>query len=163
MFLMFRISVSIAAPVWFWDGKVKCRAAVHRAFRPCPAAVPMNDALDIGQADACALKLVVAVQALKHAEQFAGITRIETGAVVPNEDHRLLQSGNWAGRKQKRNSALCFSVKQPISILASARAPVNFTALEIRLTSTIRSKARSACTDGSGWIFHTIFRPFVSG
>jgi hypothetical protein len=42
---------------------------------------------------------------------------------------------------------------QPISILASLRPPVNFTALEIRLTSTRRNKAWSACTTGSAWIF----------
>ena len=76
-------------PFRVWDGKVKSRAAVHRAFRPGPAAVPVNDALDIGQPDARALELVLAVQALKHAEQFVGISRIETRAVVANEDHRF--------------------------------------------------------------------------
>ena len=51
-----------------WDGKVKCRAAVHYALGPCPPAVALDDALDIGQADARALELLLAVQALKHAE-----------------------------------------------------------------------------------------------
>jgi hypothetical protein len=43
--------------------------------------VPTNDALEIGQANARALKLVVIVEALEDAEQFLGIVRIETGAV----------------------------------------------------------------------------------
>jgi hypothetical protein len=38
-----------------------------------------NDALDIGKANARALKLVVIVEALEDAEQFLGIVRIETG------------------------------------------------------------------------------------
>ena len=50
----------------------------------------MNDALDVRQADARALELLPAVQALKHTEQFAGITRIETRPVVPNENDRLV-------------------------------------------------------------------------
>ena len=62
------VLMSMGASVLFWDGKVKCRAAVHRAFRPGSAAVAVNDALDVGQADACALEFVLAVQALKHAE-----------------------------------------------------------------------------------------------
>ena len=62
-------------------------AAVHRALRPYAAAVPVNDALDVRQPDAGAFKFLVAVQALKHAEEFVCITRVETGAVVANEDH----------------------------------------------------------------------------
>src|SRR5579872_3415366 len=70
-----------------WDGKVKCGATVHHAFRPGPPAVPADDALDIGQPDARALKLGVTVQALEHAEQFPHVFRIETDAVVANENH----------------------------------------------------------------------------
>jgi hypothetical protein len=47
---------------------VKGRADVHHAFSPCPATVPLNDALDIGEADARALKLGLAVQPLKYFE-----------------------------------------------------------------------------------------------
>ncbi len=85
---MIWISVFIQISVLFGDGKVKRRATVHRAFRPGPAAVPVNDALDVRQADARALKLVLAVQALEHAEQFPGILRIETHAVVAYEENR---------------------------------------------------------------------------
>src|SRR5690349_14632547 len=90
MFLMLTISISIGASVLFWDRNVKGRAAVHRAFRPRPAAVPANDPLDVGQADARARELALAVQALKHAEQFAGVTRIEPHAVVANVNHVLI-------------------------------------------------------------------------
>jgi len=85
------------------------------------------------------------VQALKHAKQFAGITRIETRAVVTNEDRRLTGA---AGSTTDFDFGL-------------ARVPVNFTALEIRLTSTIRSKARSTRTVAAV-VFHAIFRPLVS-
>jgi hypothetical protein len=39
--------------------------------------------------NARALKLVLIVEALEDAEQFLGIVRIETGAVVPDEDYCL--------------------------------------------------------------------------
>src|ERR1019366_7895223 len=87
IFLISMVLVSISGWVLFGEGKVKGRAAVNHAFPPSLAAVPVDDALDIGQPDARALKLVLAVQALKHAEKFAGVLGIETGAVVANEDH----------------------------------------------------------------------------
>ena len=56
----------------------------------------MDDALDVGQADARALELVVAVQALEYAEQFVSITRIEPRAVVANGDYRLASPAGGA-------------------------------------------------------------------
>jgi hypothetical protein len=44
------------------------RTTIQHAFRPDSPPVPMNDALDIRQADAGARELVLAVQSLKHAE-----------------------------------------------------------------------------------------------
>ena len=44
--------------------------------------MPVNDALDQGQADPGAFKLLLAVQALKDAEKFAGMLGIEPGPVV---------------------------------------------------------------------------------
>ena len=52
----------------------------------------LNDALDIGQPDARALELLLAVQALKHAEQLAGIPLIKPRPVVANEDRRFAVS-----------------------------------------------------------------------
>src|SRR5580693_8468741 len=89
MFLMYLKSVSIEVFVLLGYGKVKGRTAVNHAFGPGPAAVPLNDALDIGQPDARALEFVLAVQALKHAKQLVGITRVETCAVVADENHRF--------------------------------------------------------------------------
>src|ERR1039457_5499057 len=86
---MFVTSVSMQTSVLYWDGKVKGRAAVHHAFGPRSTAVPVNDALDVRQTDACALALLLAVQALKHSEQVGVITRIEARRVVANENHRL--------------------------------------------------------------------------
>jgi len=85
----------------------------------------MNDPLDIRQADARALELVLAVQALKHAEQFVGITRIESRAVVANENPP-------SRRRHLERNRFRFWPRREV--------PVNFTALEIRLTSTIRSR-----------------------
>src|SRR5688572_30990887 len=75
--------------ILLWDGKIKCRTAVHHAFRPYASAVSMNNILDVGQPNARALKLVRAVQTLEYAEKLVGITRIEARTVVANEDHRL--------------------------------------------------------------------------
>ena len=83
------MSVFMDASVLFWDGKIKCRAAIYHAFRPCPAAVAANDAQDIGQANARALELFLTVQALKHAEQLVSILGIKTRAIVANRDDRL--------------------------------------------------------------------------
>ena len=50
----------------------------------------------------------------------------------------------------KRAHADMVGTREALSGMQKARAPVNFTALESRLTSTIRSSARSARTEGSG-------------
>src|ERR1035441_4771291 len=86
---MFVTSVSMQTSVLYWDGKVKGRAAVHHAFGPRSTAVPVNDALNVRQADACAFELLLGVQALKHSEQLAGIPRIEAHPVVANENDPL--------------------------------------------------------------------------
>src|SRR5207237_6228312 len=53
------------------------------------AAVALNDAPDVGEADAGALEVRAAVQALKDAKQFLGIFHVEAHAVVADEDNRL--------------------------------------------------------------------------
>ncbi len=105
-------------------GKVKSRPVVRRAFRPGSAPVALNDALDVGQTDARALKLSLAVQALEDAEQLVGILRIKAGSVVANEDHILaLAHGSGAD--------FDFGLGRP---------PVNLTALEIKLTKARRNR-----------------------
>src|SRR5271165_6018971 len=83
--------------VKLWNGKEKGRAAVQHAFGPDSAPVALDNALDIGQSDARAGKLSLAVQALKDAEELAGILRIEARAVVAHKNHVLiLAAGNAA-------------------------------------------------------------------
>jgi hypothetical protein len=50
-------------------------------------AVPLDDPLDIGQADARAFELILTVQTLEDAESLLAISRIKTGAIVANVDH----------------------------------------------------------------------------
>ena len=60
--------------------------------------MPANDALDIRQPDARALKVVLTVQPLEHAKQFFDIFRIETRAVVANGNHGFTASGRSRDR-----------------------------------------------------------------
>src|SRR3954463_5087537 len=53
-------------------------------FGPDAAAVTLNNAPDVGEADADAFKLGRGMQSLKDAEQFAGILHVKTNAVVSN-------------------------------------------------------------------------------
>src|SRR5207248_630785 len=62
--------------------KIKGRAFVDLTLGPGSAAVPVDDAPHIGQADANAIEFLGPVQALEHAKQLAGILHIETGPVV---------------------------------------------------------------------------------
>lgn len=48
--------------------------------------MPLHDALDDGEPHARALEVLGPVQPLEHAEQLAGILRIETDAVVADEE-----------------------------------------------------------------------------
>src|SRR6266496_1340612 len=93
---------------FFGNRKVKRRAAVHCAFRPGSSAVAMNDALDARQTNAGPLELLLAVQPLKHAEQFFGILRIETDAVVANEDYRLAVTTGPSPRRSVLHGLLCW-------------------------------------------------------
>lgn len=64
-----RCSYSVCGPRWLaGQRKVECRASSREALGPGPAAVPINDAPDIGQADPQALKLERGVETLEHAE-----------------------------------------------------------------------------------------------
>src|SRR5258708_5811609 len=83
-------------------GERESRAAADGAFRPNPAPVPGEDALDGGQADAVALELVRVVQPLERLEQFVRVGGIETGAVVADEVNRpaaLLPGAEFDSRR----------------------------------------------------------------
>jgi hypothetical protein len=74
----------------FRDRKIEGRAIIDHAFRPGPAAVPMNDVSDVCQADADSFKFLIGMQALEHAKEFMYIHRIKPSAVIANEDDRLV-------------------------------------------------------------------------
>src|ERR1700722_1290149 len=63
--------------------KIKSCAFFDGAFRPNFSAVPADDSLHGGKADARPGKFGHRVKALKRAEQPVGIARIEPRAVVP--------------------------------------------------------------------------------
>jgi hypothetical protein len=68
--------------VLFWQGEIKCRACIEFGFRPDTSPVPVDDALDQGQAHTGSFKFIVAVQPLEDAKKFVGVSRIEPDAVV---------------------------------------------------------------------------------
>ena len=104
------------------------------ALGPDSAAVPMHDALNRGQPDARAFECLRRVQALEYAEQLIYIFHVEADAIIANEDHHLI----------------CRSAPRiRFRFRPAARVRVNFTALEIRLTSTSRSMERSPYNAGS--------------
>ena len=107
--------------------------------------MPMHDALNRGQADAGALKRLRGVQALEHAEQLVHVFHLEADSVVSNEYHYAI-----------RPLFPCIRFR----FRPAGGVRVNFTALEIRLTSTSRSMERSPYQAGKRRIFHTILRPF---
>jgi hypothetical protein len=75
----------------------------------------------LDQANACALKLVLIMEALEDAEQFLGVVRIETGAVVPDEDYCLGASigiTTYAPRHQSPLGARDFQVHDVPSLPA---------------------------------------------
>src|SRR5207249_5349658 len=62
------------------------RSAFARlAFGPDPATVLVDDALHGGQAQAVPGKLVCAMQAMEHAEEFVPVAHVEADAVVAHE------------------------------------------------------------------------------
>src|SRR2546421_9816967 len=71
------------------EAEVNGRSLVHRALSPDAAAMPVDDALHGRKADACALELARAVEALKRAEQLIGISHVEARAIVADEIDRL--------------------------------------------------------------------------
>src|ERR1041385_2841704 len=71
------------------ESEEESRAAVDLAGRPDLAAVPVDDALDGGQANPGAFELSVAVKPLEGAEKFFGVLHVEARAVVLHEEDAL--------------------------------------------------------------------------
>jgi hypothetical protein len=87
----------------------------------------MDDALNGCQPDAGAFKRLRRVETLEYAEQFTDIFHIKADSIVSNEQHDLM----------------LFLVQASYFNSACERVLVNFTAFEIRLSSTSRSIERS--------------------
>ena len=47
--------------------------------------MPLDNAFDNGQPDACPIKIIIAVQPAEEFEQFAAVSHIETNTVVGHE------------------------------------------------------------------------------
>ncbi len=80
---------------WWWiggHGKEESGADVRFAFRPDATVMAVNDALDVGQPDTGAFKILAAVKALKNTKQFRGISHVETDAVVADKIDDVLRS-----------------------------------------------------------------------
>jgi hypothetical protein len=73
----------------FIQGEGKRCSPVDLGFGPYASAVLSDDALHRGEPHPGAFKLFVAVKPLKCSKQFFGVLGVESGAVVPNEKHKL--------------------------------------------------------------------------
>ena len=82
------------------------RPASGRGLGPDLAAVAMDDALRDGEADAVAVEILGAMQALEHAEQLAGKGHVEAGAVV-GDDIEVRPSSIAAADLDARAFCLC--------------------------------------------------------
>src|SRR5437763_15584511 len=71
------------------NGEEEHGAFARLRFGPDPAAVPVKDALDSGQAHSGALELLRAMKPLKNAEKLARVLEVEAGSVVANENDTL--------------------------------------------------------------------------
>src|SRR5579863_7837923 len=73
----------------FTQAEVKRSSFVDFRFGPDPPTVLSDDALHRGETHAGAFKLCVAVKPLKCSEKLVGVFRVESGPVVPDENHQL--------------------------------------------------------------------------
>src|SRR5438093_9370425 len=64
------------------EGEAERRPFVRLRLGPDAAAVPVDDPLHDGQADAGALVVLGVVQPLEHAEELVGVAHVEADAVV---------------------------------------------------------------------------------
>src|SRR5687768_6901618 len=84
-----KITLSLISPPFSsLKREIKCRALIDFPFGPDFAAVAVHDALDRRQPNPRAVEFGHGVQALKGAEQLAGIGHVEPGAIVAHEVDR---------------------------------------------------------------------------
>src|SRR2546426_9011717 len=76
--------------------KIKGRPFFDLRFGPRASAVTVDNATNIGQADASAVEFLRLVQALEHPEQFVGVLHIEAHAVVAHAELQLPFAGPGA-------------------------------------------------------------------
>ena len=73
------------------QNEIEGRAFARLRLGPDPATVFVDDALHGGQAQAVPGKLVCAMQAMEHAEEFVPVAHVEADAVVLHEiDNAIL-------------------------------------------------------------------------
>lgn len=68
-----------------FEGEVEGGALPDLRFGPDSTPMPVDDALDDGEADTCALEFPFRMQGLKDAEEPIGVLHIEPDAVVLDE------------------------------------------------------------------------------
>jgi hypothetical protein len=73
--------------------EIERRTAIYPAVRPSAAAVPADHPPHGGEPNARPLELFLAMQALKHAEQFSSVAHVEADAVVAHVEHDTASLG----------------------------------------------------------------------
>ena len=87
LFRFRRINPFVLLLTFAWaEREIKSGALVQFRLGPGVSAVLVKDALDGGQPDARALKILRAMQSLKNSKQFIGEFHAEAYAVVAHED-----------------------------------------------------------------------------
>src|SRR5580765_4570353 len=84
------------------QGEVERRTAVHFRIGPDAAAVPVNDAADMGEADAGTFEFIILMKPLKDPEEIAGVAHVESGAIVAYKESALALSGLAADLDDRR-------------------------------------------------------------
>src|SRR5689334_12347616 len=79
---MFSFGTGSVIRCMFRESEREGRAFALPGLGPHPAIVPLDDAADVGQADAGSLEVFHTVQALEYAEQLVHVVHVETGAIV---------------------------------------------------------------------------------
>src|SRR5262245_42302844 len=84
------LAINRSAPVGrrlrrFREGEIKRSPPAHFGLGPNAPAMPVNDPLDGGQADAGSLEHFAVMQALKNVEELVRVTGVEADAVVANK------------------------------------------------------------------------------
>ena len=85
-------------------------ALVDLAFRPHAAAMALDDAADVGKADAGALEEIVRMQALEDAEQFLRVPHVEADTVVAHAEDPFIRGRAGLARDFDDGGVACAGV-----------------------------------------------------